>query len=156
MQYTDSGGNLLVSGSNIISDLVLSKNSTDRDRSFVENTLKIKWMSDKINDLHKVNFNNNEINHFKDLNVSFHASPNEESYYVEAPDIITPNSKFAYQICKFEENNQGAGIVYDGNYRICALGFPFETIRDDHDRNKLMKYVLNFFSDTNRNIISYN
>ena len=155
MQYTDSGGNLLVSGSNIISDLVLSKNSTDRDRSFVENTLKIKWMSDKINDLHKVNFNNNEINHFKDLNVSFHASPNEESYYVEAPDIITPNGKFAYQICKFEENNQGAGIVYDGDYRICALGFPFETIRDDHDRNKLMKYVLNFFSDTNRNIISY-
>lgn len=155
IQYTDSGGNLLVSGSNIVSDLVLSKNSTNQDRYFVENTLKIKWMSDKINNIQKVSINNSGITHFKGINLSFYASPNEESYYVESPDIITPTGNSAYQICEFEENKLGAGIAYDGSYRICALGFPFETIRNHHDQEKLMKYVLDFFSDTNRNIISY-
>ena len=133
--------------------IVLSKNKTSDDRSFVEKTLKIKWMVDKINDIEKVNFNNSGNKHFQGIDLSFHAAPNEQSYYVEAPDIILPNDEYATQICEYVINKQGAGMVYDGNYRICALGFPFETIRQEHDREKLMNYILDFFSDNNRNLI---
>jgi len=154
IEYTDSGGNLFVSGSNIISDLVLSKNKTSDDRSFVEKTLKIKWMVDKVNDVDKVSFNNSGNKNFHGIDLSFYVAPNEQSYYVEAPDIILPNDEYATQICEYVINKQGAGMVYDGNYRICALGFPFETIRQEHEREKLMKYILDFFSDNNRNLIS--
>jgi len=153
IQYTDSAGNLFVSGSNMISDLVLSKNKTYSDRDFVENTLKIKWQEDKINTIEKVEFSNSSLKQFPDFQLTFYSSPSDESYFVEAPDILVPNDSYAYQICNYGENKLGAGVAYNGNYRICALGFPFETIKKEDDQDKLMKSILNFFADKNRNII---
>ncbi|MFV0391845.1 MAG: fibronectin type III domain-containing protein [Paludibacteraceae bacterium] len=146
-QLTNSGGNILITGSNIVSDLVIANNSTSLDRHFIEKTLKIRWTADKINNLHKVNFQVSPIKPFSELlTLNFYSSPNEKSYFVEAPDVILPADIKAKKIGEYEQNNSGAGIAYKGEYGVCAFGFPFETIVSENDRNELMKSVLQFFT----------
>ncbi len=147
-QLTDSGGNILISGSNIVSDLVLADNSTSLEKHFIEYTLKIKWIADKINNINRVSFNVSPLKEYPDnMEFSFHSSPNEKSYFVEAPDIIVPADIKAFKICEYEQNNTSAGIAYKGKYGVCAFGFPIETILEEKDRIELMKSTLTFFME---------
>lgn len=147
MQLTDSGGNILVSGSNMVSDLVLAGNSMTTERLFMEKTLKIRWTADKVNNLSQVNFHVSPLKEIPDnLHMTFYTSPNEKSYYVEAPDVIIPADIRAVKICEYEQNNSGAGIAYKEKYGVCAFGFPFETIQSEDDRDRLMRSVLTFFT----------
>lgn len=149
-ELTDAGGNLMISGSNIVSDLVIADKSTNFERRFMENTLKIKWKSDKIGNVGQVVFkpvNNKHFQHVQQL--SFYSIPNSVSYHVEAPDVILPAGKKAVSLCDYKENGYSAGIAYKEKYGICAFGFPFETIKSADDQNMLMKSVLQFFTDKN-------
>ena len=149
-ELTDAGGNLMISGSNIVSDLVIADKSTNFERRFMENTLKIKWKSDKIGNVGQVVFkpvNNIHFQHVQQL--SFYSIPNSVSYHVEAPDVILPAGKKAVSLCDYKENGYSAGIAYKEKYGICAFGFPFETIKSADDQNMLMKSVLQFFTDKN-------
>lgn len=146
-ELADAGGNLLISGSNIISDLVLAEKSTNFERNFIEKTLKVKWFADKINNVDNVEFKPSGVKHFQHMHCSFYSSPNSKSYFVEAPDVILPADKKAIKIAEYQENGNSAGIAYKEKYGICAFGFPFETITSEEEQNKLMKSVLNFFMD---------
>jgi len=66
-------------------------------------------------------------------------------YSVEAPDAIEPFGKGAVCSFRYGENNSSAGVLYRGKYRTIILGFPFETIINEQQRNFLMKQILNFF-----------
>jgi hypothetical protein len=146
-QLTDSGGNILLSGSNIVSDLVLADNSTSLEKHFIENTLKIKWIADKINNINRVSFRVSPLKEYpENMEFSFYSHPNEKSYFVEAPDIILPADFNAFKICEYEQNNSSAGIGYKGKYGVCAFGFPIETIQEEKCRIDLMKSVLTFFT----------
>lgn len=146
-QLTDSGGNILISGSNMVSDLVLANNSLTSDKMFMENTLKIRWTADRVNNLNQVSFHTSPLKEIPDnLRVSFYTTPNEKSYFVEAPDVVYPADIKAVKICEYEQNRSSAGIAYKERYGVCAFGFPFETIQDEDDRNKLMRSVLTFFT----------
>lgn len=147
MQLTDSGGNILVSGSNMVSDLVLAGNSMTTERLFMEKTLKIRWTADKVNDLSQVSFHISPLKEIpENLRLAFYSSPNEKSYYVEAPDVVIPSDIRAVKICEYEQNNSSAGIAYKEKYGVCAFGFPFETIQSEDDRDRLMRSVLTFFT----------
>ncbi|MHB9055041.1 MAG: golvesin C-terminal-like domain-containing protein [Paludibacteraceae bacterium] len=146
-ELTEAGGNLLVSGSNMISDLVLADKSTNFERNFIENTLKVKWYADKINNVDNVEFKSSVAKHFQHTHFNFYSGPNIKSYYVEAPDVLIPADKRAVKICEYQENGYSAGIAYKEKYGICAFGFPFETITSEEEQKKLMKSVLEFFMD---------
>lgn len=146
-ELAESGGNLIVSGANIVSDLVVADNSTNFERNFIEDVLKIKWHADKISNLSKVEIVSSPIKHFHRSNFTFYADPNKFSYFVEAPDVIIPADIKAYKIGEYSESNMSAGIAYKEKYGICAFGFPFETIKEVDDRENLMKSVLQFFMD---------
>jgi hypothetical protein len=66
-------------------------------------------------------------------------------YFVENPDCIEPADEKAFSIAEFKDLNAGAGVAYNGTYKTCTFSFPFETIREENLRNKLMQSVLNFF-----------
>ena len=40
-----------------------------------------------------------------------------------------------------------AGIAYKGNYRVFAMGFPFESIESETDRAIVMAAILKFFGE---------
>jgi len=63
---------------------------------------------------------------------------------VEAPDAIEPAGKGALCSFRYAENNSSAGVAYNGTNKIVMLGFPFETIINEKQRDQLMDQILRF------------
>ena len=82
-------------------------------------------------------------------NYTYYNELNADSYVVESPDAIEPATKDAYTVMRYSENNLSAGVAYQGAYKTCVLGFPFEAIRTDAERESLMNAVLTFFNENN-------
>jgi hypothetical protein len=70
---------------------------------------------------------------------------NKEIYKVESPDAIEPEGKNAQPLFRYRDNNKSAGVCFDGNYHTIVLGFPFETITTDKQRDDLMGQVLRYW-----------
>jgi hypothetical protein len=141
-ELTNEGVNIFISGAYLGSDLFPLKDSTAL--KFASNVLHFKPRTG-----HAVK--NGEVyatDYSKPLftgNLSFNTGFSESIYSVEAPDAIEPSGKGAITGFRYSENNTSAGVVFRGKYKIVSLGFPFETIINDSDRDKLMKQILNFF-----------
>ena len=54
---------------------------------------------------------------------------------------------FLLTVMRYSENNLSAGVAYQGDYKTVVLGFPFESIRTDSEREAFMNAVLTFFND---------
>jgi hypothetical protein len=74
----------------------------------------------------------------------FNTGSSGSIYTAEAPDAIEPAGKGANCSFRYTENNSSAGVSYKGNHRTVVLGFPFETITGQKQRDLLMKQVLDF------------
>ena len=144
--YCNNGGNLLLSGAFIGSDAVEGKTSTKQDKLFMEDVLKYKFRTRKASIEGRVRIVDSPYIVFKNSEITFYDKPNTVSYYVESPDAIEPNDSKCSTICRYAENNMSAGIAYSGKYKICAFGFPIETIQSEKERIKLLDNVLTFFT----------
>lgn len=71
---------------------------------------------------------------------------NADRYIVESPDGIEPADKQGRTFLRYSENNISAGVVYEGEYRTCVLGFPFESVESETDRDILMRDILQFMN----------
>ncbi len=138
-EYSQTGGNMIISGSNVISDLIYSKNNSLYNRNFVEDILKVQYFSDKINNISEVelDLSDEEYSHF-----SFYSYPNKYCYFVEAPDIVEPVDKKVQRIATYPENGLSAGIAYKNEYGMIVFGFPIEAITNETARTELFEYVL--------------
>jgi hypothetical protein len=144
--YCLNGGNLLVSGAFIGSDLCESEKPVQIDKIFIENILKYKFRTSQASVSGNVNMVNSPYKYFKKSGMSYYDQPNSISYFVESPDAIEPVGEGSFTICRYAENNLSAGVAYSGIYKTCALGFPFETLQSEKDRVKLMESILLFFT----------
>lgn len=134
--YCHSGGNLLVSGSYIGSDM----NATAGDQAFTQKLLKYRYQRSIENKL---------IGEIRGLGrtLTIPREMNEKQYAVTAPEILTPVSP-AFTPLVYTPNQESAGVAYKGDdYRTFILGFPFESIESETDRSHLMATILNFFSE---------
>jgi hypothetical protein len=141
--YCMKGGNLLISGAYVGTDLWDNPNSTKADRAWAQNILKFQWRNDAgaVTGRMKAVASPfpvfaGKYNYFNELN--------SESYVVERPDAIEPAGKDSYTIFRYSENNLSAGVAYKGDYSTCILGVPFEAIKPE-GRSALMKGILGFF-----------
>ncbi len=148
--YLAQGGNLLVSGTNLFSDSW----GNAQDRTFVEEVLKGKLASRNAS---KEGIVNSCASPYGYINgrYTFRTRPNPICYSIESVDGVLPADKLAHTILRYPENNIGAGIVYEGKYRTCSLGFPFEALQTPSERNRLMESILRFFSIQRQNKIQY-
>ncbi len=145
LTYCDQGGKLLVSGAYIASDFYNSNYIKIEEKLFLENTLMIKLNSGIENLSSKVKMVNSPFSEFNRGEFSFYDLPNKYSYYLESANAIEPSGLGAFTICRYNGTNLSAGVAYKGKYKLCALGFPFEVIQSEKERNKLMESVLSFF-----------
>jgi hypothetical protein len=76
---------------------------------------------------------------------SFVQESNNTIYKVESPDAIEPKGKEAKVLLRYKENNKTAGVCFDSSYHVVALGFPFETISSDQQRDQLMGQILKYW-----------
>ncbi len=133
--YCQSGGNILVSGSYVGSDMSTSQGN----REFTEKVLKYGYQE---------SLRDNRSGQIDGLGrtVSIPRLPNEKMYAVTAPDCIVPVAP-AFSVFTYHPGKQSAGIAYRGDYRTFVMGFPFESIESEADRAAIMAAVLKFFYD---------
>lgn len=145
--YCKQGGNIFVSGAYVGSDLWDNRlaKAEDADKKFATEVLKYKWRVGQAATTGKVTSAASPFTAFTG-NYSFHNELNPDTYVVESPDAIEPASEGAHTIMRYTENNLSAGVAYSGDYKTCIMGFPFESIRTEAERDALMKAILSFFN----------
>jgi hypothetical protein len=137
----DQGGNIFMSGAYVGTDLIVSHDL--QAAKFTENVLHFTWRTGHA--VKEGNVYSTDIaSHWFRGGCNFNTGYRRDSYTVESPDAIEPSGKGAISAFRYTENNTSAGVIYQGNYKSVVLGFPFETIIDQPQRDNLMNQVLNY------------
>lgn len=144
--FCNNKGNILVSGSFVASDLWDNDYPLQSDKDFAVNILKYSWRTGQAAVTGKVKSVASPAKEFTG-NFEYYNELNPESYVVESPDALEPACDKACTVFRYSENNLSAGIAYSGDYKTCVLGFPFESLKTDSERQLMMKNVLAFFYD---------
>ncbi|MBN2602434.1 MAG: xanthan lyase [Candidatus Marinimicrobia bacterium] len=144
VDYCQSGGNLFISGAYIATDPFIYVQDDSISIKFVENNLKYRWRTNYAVKTGGVWSVDSAFLTFGET-FQFNTELNPRIYAAEAPDAIEPADSLATTILRYSENNTSAAVAYSGKYRVVAFGFPFETILNKADRDKVMQAVLTFF-----------
>ena len=135
--YCRSGGNLFVSGAYIASDM----SGDEADKQFIRDVLHFEC-GGTVEDL------NEEQISGSGLHLSIGRTVNEGCYAVSRPDALLPQGG-AFLSFVFNDSRKGAGVAYAGDdYRVLSTSFPFEAVKGDLQRVKLMGAVMRFLMKT--------
>lgn len=133
--YLRSGGRLLASGSYIGSDMRESE-----ERAFTRDLLKYEYAGTARTD---------STGYIRGLNlrIPLRRTPCAEGYAVQAPDALRPAGSQAFTAFAYG-GGQSAGTAYAGDdYRVIAMGFPFEAIPDPALRRQAMGALMRFLTE---------
>jgi hypothetical protein len=151
--FCNKGGNILVSGSYIGTDIwdniyPVSFDPTFLDKSskFAKEVLGYKYATGKASSRGKAQpVRNSVIEGLPSVNLVMEKNP--DTYCVESPDGILPASKSAYSIYRYSDSGVCAGVAYEGKgYRSVSLGFPIEALEDYQMIEDLMVNTLKYFT----------
>jgi len=140
--FTEKGGNIFASGAYVGSDHILCEDTLAQ--KFANEILHFKWRTNhavRNGSFYSTDYSNEHFIGRWKFNSSYHPS----IYKVEAPDAIEPFGDGAITAYRYDESNASAGTLFSGDYKTIILGFPFETIVDQEQRNELMNQILDFF-----------
>jgi hypothetical protein len=140
--YLNKGGNLLVSGSYIASDLY-----SDIDSSgikFLDNVLKFQYDADHASRNGEVTSTDTSF-FTPDSTLTFNTILNDSIYAVQAPDAIVNNDQ-SHVLLRYSENQFPAAVGYKKDYGVVVMGFPFETILNQKYRDSLIEHVIKFLN----------
>ena len=148
-EYTSAGGNVLISGANIGTDVwdevypvqVDSAYRADT-KAFVSEVLGYRWVADHACYTGAVETMHNSPVDFSDISggFTFHQKLNDEIYCVENPDGILPAGKDARTVLRYTGNSVSAAVCADkGTYRVFSMGLPLESICEPEAMQALMK-----------------
>ncbi len=155
-RFTSSGGNVLISGANIGTDVWDSIYPAQIDsiyredtKKFVREVLGYKWVRNNGGRKGTVNMvKSTRIGTEESDPWNFHNEINQDCYCVEAPDGISPASaRTGSTFMRYSDTDISAGVCYDGKgYRAVSLGFPIETLKQEQEINNLITITLQFFN----------
>jgi hypothetical protein len=143
-KFCNLGGNVFVSGAYIGTDLLDDTTKT----SFAKRVLKYTWRTNHASKNGHV-YANNTLMFGNDINYNFVTEFDPKIYGAENPDGIEPvKGSGALTVMRYAENNVSAGVAWNGEkYNTMVLGFPFECVKTENERNILMKRILDFFEN---------
>jgi hypothetical protein len=154
--FTRAGGNLLVSGAYVGSDLwepvfdfpvdsTLKADYFDPARQFATEVLHYKWMTNSAAVTGQVRGEQNPYGITRNSRYYFNQQLGSRVYCVESPDGLTPVGDGACTVFRYAENNISAGVAYQGDYRTVILGFPIETLETQEQIDCLVGEIARFF-----------
>ncbi len=146
--FTSAGGNLLVSGAYVASD-IWDRDTVNADEvRFAEKVLGYTWLKGQAavdGDVYTVPSRFSQIPAGKGL--SFVQKLNSHVYAVESPDAIKASDNNGATIMRYRESNIPAAIASQRNgYRTVVLGFPIEVIGTPTQRDGVIGTALDFFN----------
>jgi len=152
IEYSTAGGNIIVSGSNIGTDVwdkvfPIQKDSTEsaETQAFVETVLGYRWAGNYASRVGTIRPVRNNLLRLKGKLVTweFWKDRNPYVYSVDTPDGITPAAESAVTFMRYGDTEMPAGVVYDaGTYKVVSLGFPIETMKNQGDIDILLANIL--------------
>ena len=75
--------------------------------------------------------------------MGFNTELSADVYAVEATEIVTPVGEGAHTILLYDTDTSAA-VAYAGTHRTIIVGFPFETITNANERNRMMAKCLDY------------
>ena len=132
-KYTNKGGNLLVSGSYVASDM-----TSEEDSIFMKNVLKVSYAgSERDNSQSGVSGLGNTFDIYRSLN--------ERHYAATAPDALHAQED-AFGAMQYEDGRL-ACVAYKGkDYHCVTAGFPLECIINAEKRNAIIRGLVAFLT----------
>ena len=153
--FTADGGNILVSGAYIGTDIwdqiypfEKDKASTSTAKKFAQNVLGFKWAANKASRQGKIRYiSNDKLKEIPSATYGICNEINSDRYCVESPDGILPAARSAESIMRYADSGISAGIFNDAKgYRTACLGFPVEALESEENINEIIRLTLEFFS----------
>lgn len=144
--YLTRGGRLFVSGSYVASDLTTGAEATDDDRAFVGDVLHCALEQERAARRGLVRVVA-PVPVFSRGDYEFRDRPSPACYGVESPDALRPVGERSFAVMRYAETGLTAAVANDGERRTFVMGFPFETLRSEEQRDRLMQDVLRFLHD---------
>ena len=147
--FTRNGGNVLMTGAYVGSDIWDKENPKGNEKNFAQNVMGYTWVDGRATLTGEVYSVPTVLKMSDGMGkLTFHNTLNSDFYAVESPDAIKASDNKGATILRYSENNIPAGIASNRNgYKTVVVGFPFETIKNDSERNEFMERVLNFFEN---------
>ena len=152
--FTAGGGHLIVSGSNIATDIWSGIYQYEKDQdfrkesvSFAENVLGFRWASGyagrsgevRVTECERMQTVNGEV-------MNFHNAINEDHYCVETPDGISPKGKSS-TFMRYADTEISAAVCHEGeNYKSVSFGFPLETLKEDGHIDTIISLTLDYLA----------
>ena len=152
-KHTANGGNVIVSGSYIGTDIwdmvypiQIDKDFRNQSIDFAEDVLGYKWQGGFAGKNGMVSpYGESSLT---DKSVKFCNTQNSVSYCIESPDGIAPSSNNSQTVLRYGDSGVSAGIKYQGNgYRTVCLGFPIETLQSKDDIDAILASRRTFLAD---------
>ena len=149
-QYTAAGGNVIMSGAYVGSDLwdnVTGRNDAT-GQAFARDVMGYEWLNGRASldgTVHAIDCPAGSL--AAPGNWTFTSQLNDKNYAVESPDAIRASDPHGYTWLRYSENNLPAAIASDrGAYRTLVLGFPIETVTDAQARTSLMQRMMQYLN----------
>ena len=152
--YSEQGGNILVSGAYIGTDISSCIFPVKKDSVFAVNSARFakevlgyRWMSGQASRKAVVKAARNRLVDFSGMkSFSFCNEINSVRYCVESPDGLVPASDNGCTILRYTDTGISAGVGFEGKgYRTVSLGFPIEALMEEDDIDSIIKITLDFF-----------
>ncbi len=132
--YTATGGNLLVSGAYVGTDM-----QQPDEQAFLSEVLKVR--------LEGVNREASGTISGLGTTFNFHRLLNEQHYAATQSDLLMPSGEGAFPAMVYA-NQTSAAVAYNGSdYHAFTMGFPFECITDKNKRASIMRGIMDFLNN---------
>lgn len=153
-RFAETGGNILVSGSYIGTDISSSIYPVTKDSLFTEQSVRFasevlgyRWRASQASRAGYVKAARNQMADFSEIDaVNFYNQINPYCYCVESPDGIIPVSESAKTVLRYGDTGISAGVCFEGEkHRSLCFGFPIETLHNEEDIYKIISITLDYF-----------
>ena len=135
-RYLQRGGKLLTSGSYVGADMI----SDLEDEKFASEVLHYRWEGPL------PSHTANQIRGMRSR-AEIKRSADRYGYGVTKPDVISPTGR-ASTLFTYSDSSLPAGVGYkDRSYATLTLGFPFESVESERERDRMMKSILTYLTD---------
>jgi hypothetical protein len=140
--YTEAGGRLIVSGAYVGTDLRVTEDP-DVARVFLSDVLGVRWRTDHASRGGEVYSPNDDLLPYS-TPMRYNTLRTGGVYRVESPDAIEPSDSSSVTVLRYSDSNMSAAVGRMSGHRVVTLGFPFETLIEKKDRERLMWAMLYF------------
>ena len=142
-RYLADGGALFASGAYVLSDLAGGAEAESAGRAFAGEVLRCRLDTCRESGTGRIRvvaahpgFSRGEYR--------FNTLYRPDCYVVERRDALRPAGDGAFAVMRYDDDGGTAAVACETPGRTFVAGFPFETIRDGVQRDRLMRDVLDF------------